>query len=43
MEREGEEEEAAADHSQGLAIHSAWRYWCMLDLEQALGMLGRAN
>lgn len=34
MEQEGEEEEAVADYSQGLAIHPAWRFWCMLDCEQ---------
>ena len=34
MVREGEEEEAAADDSQGLTIHLVSRYWCRLDCEQ---------
>ena len=33
MEQEGEEEEAAADLSQGLAIQVAWRCWSRLDCE----------
>ena len=34
MEREGEEEEAAVDQSQNLAMHSARRCWGMLRCEQ---------
>lgn len=42
MGQEGEEEEAAVDHSYGLVIHSAWRCWCMLDCEQ-VGCSRRSN
>lgn len=42
MEREGEEEEAVADHNQGLAVSSALRCWCMLDCED-IGYCRQSN